>query len=223
VVGISKVFGYKQKDVNPFTGEVFFPEFVNTFYHAGKETKKQLIRDLHLTNYSASDADVLDRLYHKMYMEKVQDKQRIFVHRSAEITEAKKTDADNIRIKLKKLEAPNVVEEDFSLVILATGFRNIGLGETQEPYPPILNDLVSEIELDEEGCLHTNMDYSVTLKNADGKSCFINGLCESSHGMGDAGSFSLLSLRSATIVRAIENYMGTFQHKLIIPKINTHA
>jgi L-ornithine N5-monooxygenase len=158
-----------------------------------------------------------------MYMEKVQDKQRIFVHRFAEITEARKTAADNIRIGLKKLEAPFEMEEDFSLVILATGFRNIGLGETQEPYPTILNDLASEIELDDEGCLHTNIDYSVTIKNAKGKSCFINGLCESSHGMGDAGSFSLLSLRSATIVKSIEEYMGTFQAKLITPKINTHA
>jgi len=38
---------------------------------------------------------------------------------------------------------------------------------------------------------------------------YINGLCEASHGFGDAGSFSLLSVRSDTIAdeicNAIEN------------------
>ena len=32
---------------------------------------------------------------------------------------------------------------------------------------------------------------------------FLNGLCESSHGIGDAGSFSLLSVRAGRILAAV--------------------
>jgi lysine/ornithine N-monooxygenase len=32
---------------------------------------------------------------------------------------------------------------------------------------------------------------------------YLNGLCESTHGFGDAGSFSLLALRSSTIARSV--------------------
>jgi L-ornithine N5-oxygenase len=32
---------------------------------------------------------------------------------------------------------------------------------------------------------------------------YVNGLCESTHGLGDAGSFSLLALRSKAIVQSL--------------------
>jgi L-ornithine N5-oxygenase len=41
---------------------------------------------------------------------------------------------------------------------------------------------------------------------------YLNGLCESTHGMGDAGSFSLLALRSARIARSLRGRAeGTIQ------------
>ena len=33
---------------------------------------------------------------------------------------------------------------------------------------------------------------------------YLNGLCESSHGMGDSGAFSLVSLRATDIMRSLE-------------------
>ena len=57
-----------------------------------------------------------------------------------------------------------------------------------------------------DGGVAVNRDYS--LRFADDRpglpKVFLNGLCESSHGFGDAGSFSLLSLRSAEIVESLE-------------------
>ena len=37
---------------------------------------------------------------------------------------------------------------------------------------------------------------------------FLNGLCESSHGIGDAGSFSLLSLRAKTIAESLRKQLS---------------
>jgi L-ornithine N5-oxygenase len=59
--------------------------------------------------------------------------------------------------------------------------------------------------------LDVELDYRVRLAG-DGRTThaplYLNGLCESSHGMGDAGSFSLLSLRSAAILNSLSNRLS---------------
>ncbi len=209
VIGIKRCYGYKQKDVNPFTGEVYFPDFVDLFHASDYATKRKLIGDLHYTNYSASDADVLDRLYQKMYQQKIQNREKIFVHRSANVTEVEEMIDGQLMLSVDKLESEEPIREQVGLVILATGFKNIGTRENEEPYPIILDNLAPETELDEQGCLDTNYDYSLTIKGEELRTCFLNGLCESSHGMGDAGSFSLLALRSEIILQSPNT---TLQH-----------
>jgi len=58
-----------------------------------------------------------------------------------------------------------------------------------------------------DGALQVEYNYRIRLtqRHRVGAPIFLNGLCESSHGMGDAGSFSLLAQRSAAIVEAIED------------------
>ena len=203
VIGLTRVFGYKQKDVNPFTGEVYYPSFVNLFHKSDDATKKRLIDDLNLTNYSASDADVLDELYHKMYKQKITNKQKISIHRSAEIKSVKSEAEDVIQLLISKVECEDPLEEKVNLVILATGFKNFGIGINDERFPKILRGLYDHLAIEENDFLRINLDYSVPMTNGKIASCFLNGLCESSHGMGDAGSFSLLALRSGEIVKKV--------------------
>ena len=90
--------------------------------------------------------------------------------------------------------------ESLDAVVLATGFRNLGLGEADESCPAILNDLYEFLAVNNDGVLDIQRDYSLHAKS--GRSVppiYLNGLCESSHGYGDAGSFSLLALRAAEI------------------------
>ncbi len=209
VIGIKRCYGYKQKDVNPFTGEVYFPDFVDLFHASDRPTKRRLIADLHYTNYSASDADVLDRLYQRMYQQKIQQREKIVVHRSANVTGVEVREDGQLMLTIDKLEREEAVRERVGLVILATGFKNIGTRENEEPYPRILQPLIEAIQLDETGCIDTNYDYSLTMKGEALRTCFLNGLCESSHGMGDAGSFSLLALRSQLILQSLND---TLQH-----------
>jgi L-ornithine N5-oxygenase len=49
-------------------------------------------------------------------------------------------------------------------------------------------------------------DYQV--RTQAGLPLFLNGLCESSHGLGDAGSFSLLSLRASEILQSLKRYFA---------------
>jgi len=204
ITGIMRSFGYRLKDTSPFTGEVYFPEFVDLFYNADHHGKNRLAKDLYYTNYGSVDGDVLDRLYRKMYMQKITNGQTIHVHRVADILEVTAGEKE-ITLVTRKMEASEVLKEKFDLVILATGFRNMGINENEEPYPAILQHLLPYLEQEPNGCIKVDYNYRIKTNdkvNADAF-CFLNGLCESTHGMGDAGSFSLLSLRAKAIVEAL--------------------
>jgi len=212
ITGIMRSFGYRLKDTSPFTGEVYFPEFVDLFYNAAPHEKNRLAKDLYYTNYSSVDGDVLDRLYRKIYMQKITKSRTIHLHRAADILEVTAGDRE-ITLQIRKMEANEVLKERFDLVVLATGFKNIGSNENEEPYPAILQHLLTYLERDQNGCIKVGYNYGMKMNNktnADAN-CFLNGLCESTHGMGDAGSFSLLSLRAKIIVETLLS-QGSKQH-----------
>jgi L-ornithine N5-oxygenase len=91
-------------------------------------------------------------------------------------------------------------------VVLATGFKDLGVGEGCEPYPPILAGVADDLQRRGDTALDVERDYRVRTKSELG--LYLNGLCESSHGLGDAGSFSLLSLRSAEIAASLESHFA---------------
>ncbi|HSK42244.1 MAG TPA: SidA/IucD/PvdA family monooxygenase, partial [Arenibaculum sp.] len=208
VTGFLRGFGYRMKDASPFTGEVYFPAFVDLFYGASKAEKQRLTGDLRLTNYSAADADVLDALYLELYRQKILGERRIDIRRSTDIVTAR-TDGDETELVFEQVGTEGPQSARFDLVILATGFRNVGTAEEQERVPPLFEPLAPWAELDADGCIDVGYDYDVKMKPAfRAAPCYLNGLCESSHGMGDAGSFSLLSLRSETIVGSLASRIG---------------
>ncbi len=204
IIGVLRSFGYRLKDTSPFTGEVYFPEFVDLFYGASSDAKRKLAEDLYRTNYGSADGDVLDRLYRKIYVQQLRKEKKITIHRSAEVLNAGERAGQGF-VEIRKLEYGEPITEEVDLIILATGFKNIGRGENEEAYPPIVESLIPHLQLSDEQCIRIGLDYRVKMKDhVDPEAaCFLNGLCESSHGMGDAGSFSLLSLRSRTIVRTL--------------------
>lgn len=204
--GITRNFGFRLKDTSPFSDEVYFPQFVETFYNAPPELKARLRNELRPTNYSASDKDVIDALYVKLYQNKILGNKNLELHTLTNVTNA------NVSENCIELELTNIVNgsksfAEFDLAVLATGFKDLGNGDGLEPYPSLLKNLASEFDLDLNGLLQLGIDYRVAMRSSSSTQhapLYLNGLCESSHGMGDAGSLSLLALRSATILRSLE-------------------
>lgn len=76
--------------------------------------------------------------------------------------------------------------------------------------PEIRNKVSDFLEM-KDGHLDVDIDYKIRFTPSDSKEhapIYLNGLCESSHGMGDAGSFSLLSLRSAAIIESLRKSLS---------------
>lgn len=203
--GITRNFGFRLKDTSPFSGEVYFPAFVDAFYKASDEDKARLRKELVFTNYSAADRDVIDALYVKLYQNRLLGKTDLQV-RTLTAVEHVKPGPGGIKLGLRQTLENVSGPAEFDLVVLATGFKDLGRGPGQEAYPALMKGVAEILDLD-GGMLKIGPDYGVALRQSGlgHAPVFLNGLCESSHGMGDAGSFSLLSLRSAAILGALQH------------------
>jgi L-ornithine N5-monooxygenase len=203
VVNLMRGFGYQLKDTSPFTGEVYFPEFTDYFFAASDASKSALMSGLYRTNYSSADRDVIDRLYAIIYEQSLDGTPRIRVMANRQITKATVV-GDRIRLAVQEIHRATSEDVEVDAVVLATGFRNLGPRPQDEKWPSILEGLAGRLAVSREGVLSVSRDYSLASR-PDAHPLppiFLNGLCESSHGFGDAGSFSLLALRAETIYRA---------------------
>jgi L-ornithine N5-oxygenase len=206
VVGFTRNFGYRQKDTSPFSEEVYFPSFVDTFYRAHAKNKERLRHELVNTNYSSADIDVLNQLYVRRYEQTLFGENRLQLRTCEEIQTCSPS-VTGVEIESRHFLNGSTHRQSFDLVILATGFLDLGGGERQEPFPPVLELLAADNHLSE---FSISRDYRIDL--LEGPPAYLNGLCESSHGMGDSGSFSLLALRSKTIVQSIARQLRPTEH-----------
>lgn len=203
------------KDTSPFSEEGFFPEFTDYYFRASRESRRVLDSYMHPTNYSSADGDVLKELYVAIYEQELDGEQRVFVHGNQQATGVAAGD-DGVRLELRELHTGETLRDEVDFAVLATGFRNMGPGRHEELCPPLLAPLADRFATEEDGRLEVGADYALTPRTgADAlPPLFLNGLCESSHGIGDAGSFSLLSLRAGTLTDALATRLGATPSEL---------
>ncbi|MGP2502514.1 SidA/IucD/PvdA family monooxygenase [Pantoea ananatis] len=207
IINIQRGYGFRLKDTSPFSDHVYFPEFVDYYFNASEESKARLNRQLHFTNYSSADKDVIHQLYVSMYEDKLQGKSQVKILSCQEILNYSE-DGNHCQLMIQESNTgeKNTLH-DIDGIVLATGFRNFGNGKNDELCPPLLADLYPLLEKNSSGgFIKLERDYSLksTSLLEELPPLFLNGLCESSHGYGDAGSFSLLSLRSQEILQSLE-------------------
>lgn len=199
--------GIKLKDTSPFTEHIYFPEFVDYFHGASENLQRNLSAELWRSNYGSADHDVISSLYLKLYEQKVTGRIRIHTHPFSEVTDFKR-EANRIALSVRERNQGISSTIDVDGVILATGYRNFGATEGRELFHPLLTDVAEQARRREDGSLYIARDFRIEgARRRDLPPLFVNGLCESTHGFGDAGSFSLLSVRSRTIYEALTGYL----------------
>jgi len=202
IEAVHRSFGFRQKDTSPFSDQVYFPSFTDYFYAASREAKQNLNRQLRTTNYSSADIDVVHRLYVQIYEERLDENDRFRLHSNVDVLAIERV-GERYRLVLRERNTGSVNIVITDAVVLATGFLDFGTGESSERYPALLQDVIPQLARDEAGVLRVNRDYSIDVDaGPDAPILYLNGLCESSHGLGDAGSFSLLAIRSMDIARS---------------------
>lgn len=219
VVDYVRSFGLRLKDTSPFSEEGFFPEFIEYYYQADRRSKRALDAYLRATNYSSADADVLHELYVLIYEQRLDGRQRVFVKGNRQVTDVDTgSPAGRLRLTIEERHTGEVESEEFDCVVVATGFRDLGPAEHQEPYPALLEGVIEHFRFDADGYLQVNQDYSLVSTSPGVPPLFLNGLCETSHGIGDSGSFSLLAPRAATILRG---YLERSRRPVPVPRLTS--
>jgi L-ornithine N5-monooxygenase len=208
LAAIHRSFSFRQKDTSPFSDHVYFPEFTDYFFRASPDSKAELKRQLRPTNYSSADIDVLHQLYLRLYEEKLDGNERVAIHNCTDVVSVERS-AGRYILELRELHTGELSRIVVDAVVLATGFLDLGSGPGQEPNPPLLDAAADRLARNGDGSLRVNRDYSVDVEAGEHPpALFLNGLCESSHGLGDAGSFSLLALRSHQIAESALQYLN---------------
>jgi len=205
ILNIQRGYGFSLKDTSPFSDRVYFPDHVDYYFDASPTSKVLLDEQLKRTNYSSADGDVIRKLYLTLYEQRLDRVEQIRIMTNTKIVAACSDDG-GLLLGLEEIHRREGSQLRADLVILATGFRNLGPGPAQERIPPILAPIANELMIDNQGVLQVARDYRLWRRKPDAPipPIYLNGLCETSHGMGDAGSFSLLSLRSDLIAKSIE-------------------
>lgn len=202
VRSVHRTFSYRLKDTSPFSDEVYFPEFVDYYHRLAPSQRAQLDDQVRPTNYSSVDADVLDALYQTLYELKLRGKRPLEILRCTHVEESMET-GDAVVLKLREQYTGQRTEIAAGLVILATGFLDIGRNG-HDGLPELLKSHGAAFSW-QGRYLDVARDYRVVAAPEAGEIAplYLNGLCESSHGLGDAGSFSLVSVRAQTIFNSI--------------------
>ncbi|MCY3671048.1 MAG: SidA/IucD/PvdA family monooxygenase, partial [Alphaproteobacteria bacterium] len=151
-----------------------------------------------------SSQALIHQLYLTIYEQKLDGRSRIQVLTNTTV-DAVNMRKDGLAMQVEEVHRRQRASIDLDFAILATGFRNLGPAENQEPVPPLLLPVEGHLARNPEGVLEVARDYRLSAVDPDDPlpPLYLNGLCETTHGMGDAGSFSLLSLRSEIIARSI--------------------
>ena len=199
--------GFPLKDTSPFMSEIYFPEFTEFYFSASPDLKKRIDKDVYRTNYGAADMDVITEVYRQIYHDELHGTNKIVMHRVSDI-EAATQHGDKVSVTINNLLKGVRATEDFDAVILATGFKNYGGAQGDLTIPPMLADVAHLLALT-EGAIDVTGAYELRTNEQTGCKIFLNGLSERFHGMGDAGSLSLASLRALKIASSVNENAGT--------------
>ncbi|MEN9391366.1 MAG: hypothetical protein RL017_664 [Pseudomonadota bacterium] len=200
-------FSFVLRDSSPFSYEVYFPEFIDEYYNASDAAKLSLNRHLRRTNYSSVDIEVLDKINIKMYEESLSSKSRLKIKRNSEILE---TSYKNQIVSIKSKNTINSNEStlDYDFLVVCTGFKDLGKGENREELPPLLHKFASKLVLKDTESMSRYISENYELFfNGITTPVYLNGLCETSHGMGDSGSLGLVSIRANRILNSLKNHI----------------
>ncbi len=212
---IMRRFAFPLKDTSPFMSEIYFPSFTKFYSNASQKMKDRIDKDVYRTNYGAADMDVINEIYRQVYHESLYGTNRTFLHRLSDIQHVTSSN-DKVTLTITNhLEGIDSVLE-FDGVVLATGFKNYGSNNGEIQVPELLKG-VKEILTLKQDAIDINQNYEVATHNETQCKIFMNGLSENVHGMGDAGSLSLTSLRAMTILDQLSSSETKFSKENLTP------
>jgi len=186
---IVRASALKPADDSPFVNEIFAPQYTDLVFNQNLPERKKLIDEYHNTNYSVVDIDLLERIYGILYRQKVAHQFRHAVLCRRQVDAATAT-ADGIELTLQDLATHQQQTHRYDAVILATGYERRSHRELLAPLQQHLKDFV------------VDRHYRALASDDLQAAVYLQGFCESSHGLSDT-LLSVLPMRASEIGQSL--------------------
>ncbi|MFF3437237.1 SidA/IucD/PvdA family monooxygenase [Streptosporangium sp. NPDC002721] len=188
---VMRSIGLNGYESSKFTNELFYPSFVDEFNRSRPEARRQLLGEMHRTNYAGLSPGLLENLYRQIYLERLVGQERIRIITMAEIAAAR-VENDEIVLTLQDRKSGGYDELPCDVLLLGTGF--------DRRMPTLIRDLAARAGLGEIG---VDRFYKLSLPVGSDASCYLQGVNEDTHGIADS-LLSTLANRAEEIVYDIQ-------------------
>ncbi|WP_394211471.1 lysine N(6)-hydroxylase/L-ornithine N(5)-oxygenase family protein [Enterovibrio calviensis] len=201
---INRQFAMHPADDSPFVNEIFDPEFTNHVYESSEDERKRVLSRFAGTNYSVVDTEELHAIYDLLYMQDVTGRGEHRYLRCHDIQEVAIQDG-KVTMRLNDRLDNKLRWEQYDAVILATGYRYDEFNHMLSGLKTLMAD--KEVE----------RNYRMPMKDHCEVNVFLQGCCETSHGLSDT-LLSVLATRSKEVVDALLS-----QEKTVSKQIETQG
>jgi L-ornithine N5-oxygenase len=171
-----------------FTNELYYPSYVDEFYEAPAEAREYIRDQMYRTNYSCMTPAMLQTLYTEQYLDRLSNRTDRRIIPMTDVTGAREQDGEVV-LELTDRRTGKVTELARDLVFLGTGFS--------WRTPALIRSLADALGLAE---VEVTRRYRLRLGEPSPAACYLQGVNEASHGIGDA-LLSVLADRAGDITR----------------------
>ena len=195
---VTRSIGLGAYESSKFVNELFYPSFVDEFYGCEPDARRQILGEMHRTNYSGVAGDLLDGLYRQIYLDRLNGTGRLRMLTLHDVTAAEERDGEVV-LTLYDRRTGEPTELSCDLVLLGTGFVR-GM-------PKLVQQLGDALGLSR---FDVSRNYQLTLNQSSTAACYLQGVNEATHGIAD-------SLLSVVARRAWDLTEDIVTHRAALP------
>jgi L-ornithine N5-oxygenase len=188
ITWVMRSLGPSALQASRFSNEMYYPAVVDTVFGAPAVTREAIRAEMHRTNYSGVEPELLDDLYAERYRNRLDGRDRTSLVTMTELVGACES-ADGPVLELRDRAGGQLSRLPCDVVFVGTGFSR-GM-------PPLVRQLMAELGLSEPT---VSRRYRVLLDEPTRATCHLHGLNEDTHGVGDS-LFSVMADRTAATVQ----------------------
>jgi lysine N6-hydroxylase/L-ornithine N5-oxygenase len=186
---IMRARSIKPSDDSPFVNEIFNTDFTDYVFNSSDQQRTEILNEFWHTNYAAPDLVLIEQIFNVFYQQKVSGIER---HRFLRRHEVRKAISrpDGIQFVLHDLNTNCERTITYDTVVLATGYNRDHHKSLLAPLTPYFNNLT----VDRQYRLCSTPHFKPAV--------FLQGTCESSHGLSDT-LLSVTAVRTSEITQAL--------------------
>ena len=187
---VMRSIGMNMYESSKFNNELFYGSFVDKFFEARHEARRQMLAMMRHTNYAGLAPDTMETLYRQFYLDRFNGRHRLALLPMHDIASSR-TDGDEVVLNLVDWRTGAAEELRCDLVLLGTGFS--------PEMPWMVRELAAELGLEQ---IEVSRHYRLRVEGPATGACYLQGVNEATHGIADS-LLSVLAPRSAEIVQDV--------------------